>query len=73
MYQHLITKNDPNGNPRRLYVFYDSLGNVAKIIVEGYCGKPKECEEQIELMSVEISPSFYRRLLKIFKEQVKEN
>ena len=35
---HLATKNDANGNPRRIFVVFDADGNVIDAVDEGYRG-----------------------------------
>lgn len=36
---HLRTKNDSNGNPRRLYLPLESDGDIVHVIEEGYRGR----------------------------------
>ena len=38
IYLHWSTKNDVNGNPRRLYMVLDDDGCVVDVINEGYAG-----------------------------------
>jgi hypothetical protein len=65
---HLNAGNDVNGNPRRLFVVYDTeTGAIKEVIDEGYSGKrdlftryPKiACGSEIE-----ISPKEYKWLLR---------
>ena len=43
MYQHLRCTNDNNGNPRRVFVFYDAAGGIVAVEDEGYRGTPAAC------------------------------
>jgi len=38
IYLHLKAKNDPSGNPQRLFVVVDRAGNTVDVIDEGYRG-----------------------------------
>lgn len=60
-YQHMIAKNDSNGNPRRIWFVYEGRDFYA--IDEGYSGRPKFLSEYTELMPVNISAGEYRALL----------
>ena len=60
MYQHLITTNDINGNPRRLYVLLDKQGTMTEVIDEGYSGLPDKCRDLIRLPDVITTPKEYR-------------
>ncbi len=66
MYQHLRCANDTNGNPRRVFVFYDAAGSIVAVEDEGYRGKPKACAGLVELPSLETYPAERRDLLKNF-------
>jgi hypothetical protein len=62
--QQLRTKNDVNGNPRRVWVIYSLTGLVLSTHDEGYVGKPLEARELVELPSIEVLPTEYRRFVK---------
>jgi len=64
MYQHLRCKNDKNGNPRRVFVFYDASGAIVNAIDEGYSGRPERCRGLVELPSFNIMPAERRELLR---------
>ncbi len=66
-YQHMKAPNDINGNPRRLFMVYDSGTQFA--IDEGYKGKPKFLNyggDFQELIPVNISAKEYRSILAEF-------
>lgn len=71
--QHVKTKNDSNGNPRRLFVFYSRRNMVAKhldmvkVIEEGYSGRPGEADKAFELPPVNVSPAEYREFVRAAK------
>lgn len=61
------TKNDVNGNPRRVYIAYHSeTGQIIDARDEGYHGQPKLGlgMHQVDLPDIETTPKEYRRLLK---------
>lgn len=64
MYQHLRCTNDGNGNPRRVFVFYDAAGGIVAVEDEGYGGKPAACRGLVHLPSIETYPAERRELLK---------
>ena len=64
MYQNLRCTNDGNGNPRRVYVFYDAAGGIVAVEDEGYDGTPAACRGLVELPSIETYPMERRELLK---------
>ena len=66
MYQHLRCANDGNGNPRRVFVFYDAAGGIVAVEDEGYRGAPAACRGLVALPSVETYPSERRALLRDF-------
>lgn len=62
-YQHLKTKNDRNGNPRRLWVAYNYRGNVCEVIDEGYSGRPYHLKDKLEILEVEIPVYEYDEII----------
>ncbi len=72
MYQHLRCANDGNGNPRRVYVFYDAAGGIVAVEDEGYRGAPATCRGLVALPTVETYPAERRALLKDFPRLPKE-
>ena len=69
--QHLRAENDTNGNPRRLYIFYnwdevarDHVAATIAVYEEGYHGMPKIGRYMVELPSVNITNSEYRETKK---------
>ena len=64
MYQHLRCTNDNNGNPRRVFVFYDAAGGIVAVEDEGYRGTPAACRGLVALPSIETYPAERRALLK---------
>lgn len=73
----LSTKNDTNGNPRRLWIV-TAIGdgeNAPKservgIIIEGYEGRSallKSFPNAIEMQEIEVQPTEYRRWLQVKK------
>ena len=64
MYQHLRCTNDNNGNPRRVFVFYDAAGGIVAVEDEGNRGTPAACRGLVELPSIETYPAERRALLK---------
>lgn len=67
LFQRLVAQNDRNGNPRRLWVLYEKqTGNTAKVIEEGYAGRPEECDARrpgmVELPEIEITNRFFATL-----------
>lgn len=66
-FQHWRYKNDINGNPRRLWVFFNAEGNVRTVIDENYGGRPAACKGLVDLGSVEIAPGVYRAMKKEWK------
>ena len=61
-YQHLVSDNTVNGNPRRLLVTYAADGRPVSVLDEGYSGTPAECHDLIELPTFNIRPKEYRRV-----------
>lgn len=61
--------NDTNGNPRRLFLVYDTQANLVDIIKEGYNGS-RQLEELYPSLRgkvtglIEVSPSFYNDLIR---------
>ena len=66
MYQHLLCTNDLNGNPRRVYVFYSSAGEIVAVEDEGYRGTPAACRGLVQLPTIETYPAERRTLLREF-------
>ena len=64
MYQHLRCTNDGNGNPRRVFVFYDAAGGIVAVEDEGYRGTPAACRGLVQLPTIETYPAARRALLK---------
>lgn len=71
IYQHLRAANDPNGNPQRLFVVYETdspaAGNIVAVLDEGYQGRGVLREagisrDTIEIPSLDISRSTYHEL-----------
>ncbi len=62
-YQHLVSENTVNGNPRRLFVTYAADGRPVSVLDEGYAGTPTECHDLIELPTINIQPKEYKRIL----------
>lgn len=62
--QHLSASHDINGNPRRLWLAYDSGGNVVAVIDEGYSNLPPELSKLPSLPRVDIGVREYSRWLK---------
>ena len=65
--------NDVNGNPRRVYVVFDSSGKIIDAIDEGYSGinaldsaYPKHNDS---VASFDTSPSEYRELVKSYSKR----
>jgi hypothetical protein len=65
--------NDSNGNPRRVYVVFDSTGKIIDAIDEGYSGiqaldevYPKHNDS---VASFDTSPSEYRELVKSYSKR----
>ena len=59
--QHLSAKNDTNGNPRRLYMAYNSETlELEAIWDEGYRGVPSPIRGLPRLPEVKITPKEYR-------------
>ena len=66
MYQHLRCTNDNNGNPRRVFVFYDAAGGIVAVEDQGYCGTPAACRGLVQLPTIETYPAERRELLKTY-------
>lgn len=62
--QHLQATNDTNGNPRRVYVFYDDNGDIIKTVDEGYQGFRKEWRGIKQLPEIKVMPSEYKHFAK---------
>lgn len=64
---HIIAPNDPNGNPRRLYLVCGPHGPLAAVD-EGYSGFRAIAEAGFpnapEVWNIEVSASEYKRLKK---------
>ena len=63
--------HDSNGNPRRVYVVFDSEGYIVRAVDEGYRGRAAlrevpGCEGECEPVEFETTPREYRRLLRHF-------
>lgn len=58
-YQHLKSKNDRNGNPRRLWVVYNHRGYIMEVIDEGYSGRPYHLKDKVEIAEIEVPVSEY--------------
>lgn len=74
VYQHVRTKNDTNGNPRRLYVEYDLSSRQAKVVgvwEEGYSDRPRHLNGAVELLTVNVEPKYYRHMVKTAKANQK--
>ncbi len=67
MYQHLRCTNDNNGNPRRVFVFYDAAGGIVAVEDEGYRGTPAACRGLVQLPTIETYPAERRELLRAHK------
>ena len=63
-YQHLRCTNDNNGNPRRVFVFYDVTGGIVAVEDEGYRGTPAACRGLVQLPTIETYPAERRELLR---------
>ena len=65
---HLRSKNDRNGNPRRLYLRIAKDGYIVSAYDEGYRGihsVPKTFQDRASrAVSIETTPSEYKRLLR---------
>lgn len=66
MYQHLRCTNDNNGNPRRVFVFYDATGGIVAVEDEGYHGEPRGCRGLVRLLPIDTYPEMRRELLREF-------
>ena len=66
MYQHLRCTNDHNGNPRRVFVFYDAAGTIVAVEDEGYRGTPAACRGMVLLPKIETYPEERRELLRTY-------
>ena len=73
--QKIGTTNDTNGNPRRLWIIYDTRKTrnhrppwIAGVVEEGYAGAPAWLPK-MELPSVEVAPKEYHDWKKIAKEE----
>lgn len=69
---HLCTKNDTNGNPRRVYVGLDEQGHVLRTEDEGYAGAPDWVRDWRRNgtrwdVAIDVVPSEYKRWLRIGK------
>jgi hypothetical protein len=70
-YIRLDAGNDSNGNPRRLFVVFDSRGNTCDVIDEGYSGYGevrKHYRTAADLGTYKTTPAQYRELLKEKRE-----
>ena len=65
--QHLKAPNNRQGNPRRLFILYDTFGEVSKVYDEGYTGKPL-VSYSAELPEINIPASEYVYLRRWAKE-----
>lgn len=68
--QRLMTDNDKNGNPRRVWVVYvqsnfSSNFSIEAVYDEGYGGRPKDLDKMPELPTVWIHPSEYKTYRKL--------
>lgn len=70
MFILLTTKNDTNGNPRRLYVLINETGAYMQAWDHGYAGihaVPEKYRAQAaRAVYVETTPTFYRKIKKEF-------
>lgn len=65
VYQHQCAINDKNGNPRKLWIAWNSMGTILKVQDEKYKGKPKW--KGIQITTVEITVAEYQETLKYAK------
>ncbi len=68
---HLKARNDINGNPRRLYLPLDKLGNIVNVIDEGYRGEsvlPYGSDGRT-IISINVSVSEYKKWIKWAKDR----
>lgn len=56
IYQLVRTKNDINGNPRKLWLHYDDLGRIQRVLDMDY--QPKG----LVLHTLDITPREYKEL-----------
>ena len=73
IYLHLKTKNDNNGNPRRLYLVINDNGGVVEAIDEGYSGDQvaRKYPQIIQGPPINITPTEYRDWLRHYGGVVK--
>jgi hypothetical protein len=65
LYQHLSAPNDKNGNPRRVWVVYNEVGNISAVHDESYGNLPAYLRsEGQQLAGFDISTSQYLRLVR---------
>jgi hypothetical protein len=76
LYQHLRAPNDPNGNPQRVFVVYDTdrAGDIVAVIDEGYSGRQALRNagipsDTVELPSINISRAEYHAFRRIGREK----
>lgn len=65
---HAKTKNDTNGNPRRVFVVLDTYGTIVETIDEGYEGSGALRAggyDKLPRFEIETTPSEYKALKKI--------
>jgi hypothetical protein len=65
----LCAKNDCNGNPRRVYVLFDSEGNVVRARDEGFIGRSAVAgliDKSAPIPEFDTTPTEYRRLLRLY-------
>jgi len=70
----LYTKNDRNGNPRRVFVFLRPSGTIAFAVDEGYKGRgavsPEYIPNSAEISEFQTTPTEYRSILKLWGKEV---
>lgn len=74
-YIHLAAPNDPNGNPRRVYVVFDQDGDVIDAVDEGYRGRHSVTSKYPGVKGgarFQTTYQEYRGLLAWAKEQARE-
>jgi hypothetical protein len=60
--------NDPNGNPQRAWIVWDSKGNLVGVYNEGYRGKPSETKDAQHLADIKVSKSEYHSWIREGRE-----
>jgi hypothetical protein len=74
---HLNAGNDKNGNPRRLFVVYNTYsGAIVETIDEGYGGTRSLTSKYPDIICssrIETTPKEYKDLKSYFKDYVTKN